>query len=80
VVTDHRTNRDRDPLSCLELHHGFGTRQILQGITLSVPEGAVLGLIGRNGAGKSTLIRILLGLMRPRHSARAQPARPCNIL
>jgi ABC-2 type transport system ATP-binding protein len=52
-------------LSCLELRHGFGDRRILEGITLSVPTGAVFGLIGSNGAGKSTLIRILLGLIRP---------------
>jgi ABC-2 type transport system ATP-binding protein len=64
-VIDQRTNSDRNPLSCLELHHGFGARKVLEGITLSIPQGAVLGLIGCNGAGKSTLIRILLGLMRP---------------
>jgi hypothetical protein len=38
VVIDQRTNSDKDPLSCLELHHGFGTRQILEGITLSIPQ------------------------------------------
>jgi ABC-2 type transport system ATP-binding protein len=65
VVNDHRTISDKDPLSCLDLQHCFGARQILEKITLCVPQGAVLGLIGRNGAGKSTLIRILLGLIRP---------------
>jgi ABC-2 type transport system ATP-binding protein len=65
VVIDQRTSRQRDPLGCLELRHGFGDRKILEGITLSVPPGAVFGLIGSNGAGKSTLIRILLGLIRP---------------
>ena len=65
MVIDQRTSREQDPLSCLELRHGFGDRRILQGITLSVPPGAVFGLIGSNGAGKSTLIRILLGLIRP---------------
>jgi ABC-2 type transport system ATP-binding protein len=62
-------NREQDPLSCLELRHGFGDRSILEGITLSVPPGAVFGLIGNNGAGKSTLIRILLGLIRPQGGA-----------
>jgi ABC-2 type transport system ATP-binding protein len=65
VVIDQRTSREQDPLSCLELRHSFGDRRILEGITLSVPPGAVFGLIGSNGAGKSTLIRILLGLIRP---------------
>ena len=34
-------------------------------ISLTLPEGCVLGLIGENGAGKSTLISLLLGLKRP---------------
>src|SRR5271168_2563554 len=37
----------------------------LDGIDLLVPEGAVVGVIGRSGAGKSTLIRLVNGLERP---------------
>jgi ABC-2 type transport system ATP-binding protein len=40
-------------------------RAALDRITLSVPEGAVVGLIGRNGAGKSSLLRCLVGLTLP---------------
>ena len=40
-------------------------RTVLDRVTLDVPQGAVLGLIGRNGAGKSTLLRCLLGLIEP---------------
>lgn len=38
---------------------------VLAGVTFSMGEGEVLGLLGRNGAGKSTLIRIAMGLLVP---------------
>ncbi|MCY0886349.1 MAG: ABC transporter ATP-binding protein [Firmicutes bacterium] len=37
----------------------------VQDVTLTVPEGQVLGLLGHNGAGKSTIVKLLLGLTRP---------------
>ena len=36
----------------------------LKNLSLNVPQGTVLGLVGENGAGKSTLIQSLLGLIR----------------
>ncbi len=36
---------------------------ILRGVTLEVPEGSVVGLVGRNGAGKTTTLRAVMGLM-----------------
>jgi ABC-2 type transport system ATP-binding protein len=43
----------------------FGPRTVLDGVTLRVPHGQVIGLLGLNGSGKSTLIKCLLGLLRP---------------
>lgn len=43
----------------------FGAFTALDGLCLTVPEGAVYGLVGPNGAGKSTAIRILTGIYRP---------------
>lgn len=37
----------------------------LEGVTFSVPRGAVVGFIGENGAGKTTAIKCILGLVRP---------------
>ena len=37
----------------------------LENLSLSVPGGSIMGLIGENGAGKSTTIKCLLGLLRP---------------
>ncbi|MEO7822684.1 MAG: ABC transporter ATP-binding protein [Gemmatimonadaceae bacterium] len=42
----------------------FGTRTALDSVSLSLPRGAVYGLVGANGAGKTTLIRHILGLLR----------------
>ena len=43
----------------------FGATAALDGISLTVRKGEILGIIGRSGAGKSTLIRCLNGLERP---------------
>ncbi len=43
----------------------YGAHRALDGIDLSVPEGAVYGFLGPNGAGKTTTLRILSGLSRP---------------
>jgi len=43
----------------------FGSRTALDGLTLSVPEGAVFGFLGPNGAGKTTTFAILCGFLRP---------------
>ena len=43
----------------------FGTFKALDDLSMSVPKGAVYGLVGPNGAGKSTLIRHVLGVYRP---------------
>jgi ABC-type polysaccharide/polyol phosphate transport system ATPase subunit len=39
--------------------------EALKDVTLSIPEGTRLGLIGHNGAGKSTLLRVLAGIYEP---------------
>jgi ABC-2 type transport system ATP-binding protein len=43
----------------------FGGFKAVDGISFSVPEGQVFGLLGANGAGKSTAIRMLCGLLEP---------------
>jgi len=45
----------------------FGERTALRDVSLGLPAGATLAVLGRNGAGKSTLLRILASLLRPHH-------------
>src|SRR6201986_141220 len=42
---------------------GYGATPILQGVSMSVSRGEIVGVIGRNGVGKSTLMRCLIGLI-----------------
>jgi heme exporter protein A len=60
--------------AAIELEHlerRFGERVALAGVSVSVPEGATLAVLGGNGAGKTTLLRVLAGLLRP-HGGRAR--------
>jgi branched-chain amino acid transport system ATP-binding protein len=44
---------------------GYGATRVLRDVTLAVPDGAVVALLGANGAGKTTLLRVAAGLLRP---------------
>ncbi|MFO1407355.1 MAG: ATP-binding cassette domain-containing protein [Steroidobacteraceae bacterium] len=44
---------------------GQGTHRALDAVSVSVPDGATLGVVGESGSGKSTLARAILGLVRP---------------
>jgi iron complex transport system ATP-binding protein len=52
-------------LSCRYLSVGYGTRTVLQGLSLDMPAGLWTAVVGPNGCGKSTLLRALAGLMPP---------------
>jgi len=47
-----------------QLTRRFGAKTALDSVSLSLPRGAVYGLVGANGAGKTTLIKHILGLLR----------------
>ena len=44
---------------------GYGTVQVLHGLSLAVPEGQLVTLIGSNGAGKTTTLRAISGMLAP---------------
>jgi iron complex transport system ATP-binding protein len=44
---------------------GYGDTPVLHGVSLAVPAGGLVGLIGPNGSGKTTLLRLLAGTRRP---------------
>jgi ABC-2 type transport system ATP-binding protein len=54
-----------DPVVLDRVTRRFGSKLVLDAVSLRVPRGVVYGLVGENGAGKTTLIRHVLGLLRP---------------
>ena len=52
-------------ISVENLSAGYGSVQVLEGISLSVNDGETVTLLGTNGNGKSTLMKCIMGLVRP---------------
>jgi urea transport system ATP-binding protein len=48
-----------------DLQTGYGRTQVISGVNVTVPDGAVVSVLGHNGAGKTTLLRAVVGLLKP---------------
>lgn len=53
-----------DMLKVSNVQKRFGEKEVLRGVTFSVPEHSILGFIGKNGAGKTTMMKLILGLLK----------------
>ncbi len=53
-------------LDVRDIHTFYGDSHVLHGVSLTVPKGEVVALLGRNGMGKTTLIRSIIGFTPPR--------------
>jgi branched-chain amino acid transport system ATP-binding protein len=56
-------------LEIRDLHAGYGSVEVLHGISLKVEAGEIVALLGSNGAGKTTTLRAVSGLVRARQGA-----------
>jgi branched-chain amino acid transport system permease protein len=52
-------------VECSEVTRSFGGVRALQGISLAIHEGELIGLVGPNGSGKTTLVNLIAGAFRP---------------
>src|SRR5699024_10282572 len=64
-----RTRRHRRTVPFMitgtNLTYAFGTKRVVDDVSLTTSPGRVLGLIGPNGSGKTTLLRLLYGSLKP---------------
>jgi len=56
-------------LRAVDLHKAYRKRKIIEGVTLAVGSGDVVGLLGPNGAGKTTCFYMVVGLVKPDQGA-----------
>lgn len=52
-------------IQCQDVWKNYGSQRALQGLSLQLESGKIVGLLGPNGSGKTTLIKILNGLLTP---------------
>lgn len=52
-------------LEVSQVRSGYGSGDILQGVSLSIDEAEIVAVIGRNGVGKTTLMKSVIGLLSP---------------
>ena len=52
-------------LEIKDLNKSFDKKKILKDVNISIPEGKIIGLLGKNGAGKTTLIKLINDLLTP---------------
>ena len=52
-------------IELIDVHKSFGTKQVLNGLTLRIEDGETFCIIGRNGIGKTVTFKHVLGLLKP---------------
>lgn len=45
-----------------QLQKSYGSKEVLKGLTFSIPSGSICGFVGKNGAGKTTFFSFLIAL------------------
>jgi zinc transport system ATP-binding protein len=58
------TENSKNIISIKNLSFSYNDKEVLSNITLDIPKGVILGLVGPNGGGKTTLLKIMLGLLK----------------
>ncbi|MFE4228067.1 urea ABC transporter ATP-binding subunit UrtE [Arthrobacter sp. NPDC056886] len=52
-------------LEITDVQTGYGRTQVISGVSIAVPDNALVSILGHNGAGKTTLLRAVVGLLKP---------------
>jgi phospholipid/cholesterol/gamma-HCH transport system ATP-binding protein len=64
-----RLDPDAAAVELVDVHFGYDKREILKGITMSVPRGKIVAIMGASGSGKTTILRLIGGQLKPASGA-----------
>ena len=67
---------ERLMLELAGIHAGYENRDVLHGLSFSVPPGTIVAVVGVNGAGKSTTLKVISGLLKARRGTLSVDGRP----
>ena len=56
---------DESLIELKEVTKRFNKNTVLDSISLNIPKGKIMGIIGRSGCGKTTLLNIIIGFVKP---------------
>ena len=61
----HQRQQDEILIELKDVHKAFGSKKILNGVSITIRRGEAVGIIGGSGTGKSTTLRLMAGLLAP---------------
>jgi drug efflux transport system ATP-binding protein len=64
-LPDHRPDSTAAAVECREVTRTFGDVTAVDSVSLRVPQGGILAMVGPDGAGKTTLLRVICGVLSP---------------
>lgn len=65
VLPLHSNGLEQPAIVIEGLRRSYGKIEAVRGVTFSIPEGCIFGLLGKNGAGKTSIIEMIEGIRRP---------------
>lgn len=69
----------KDLIQCEKVSKNYGKVIGLQQLSLSIPSGKIVGILGPNGSGKTTFIKILSGLLTPEEGTVLVDGKPIGV-
>ena len=69
ITNDAALSKSDHLVEISDVAYSYGDRQVLKGVTLAVPRGKIVAILGASGSGKSTLLRLIGGQIAPAHGS-----------